>query len=125
MAYYYVYSTGPVENSIGAGQPGVAATVFVKALNNGCKRARVGIKLYRLNGVKTLVTQTTLSLAPRASDFAELDVAELFQYEIQITTSSKKVLVSVWGKDPDGVPLASQRFTQSELHRTAKRYGKK
>jgi hypothetical protein len=78
--------------------------------------------LYRLNGTKTLVTRTTLSLAALASGFAELDVADLFQYEIQITTFSKKVLVSVWGKDADGVPLASQRFTQAELHKTVKRY---
>ncbi|GLX67288.1 hypothetical protein [Paenibacillus glycanilyticus] len=125
MAFYYVYSTGPVENAFGIAEPGVATNVFVKALNNGCKRARVVIKLYRLNGTKVLVETRTLSLAARASGFVDLDVSTLLQYEIQITTFSKKVLVSVWGKDADGAPLASQRFTQAELHKTVKKYCKK
>ncbi|MCM3630259.1 hypothetical protein M3194_23275 [Paenibacillus glycanilyticus] len=125
MALQYVYSTGPVENAFGLDVPGVATTVFVKALNNGYKREEVVIRLYRLNGTKALLAKRTLSLAARSSGFVELDVANVNQYEIQITTFSKKVLVSVWGKDADGAPLASQRFTQAELHRTVKKYYRK
>lgn len=127
MGFIYVYSTGPVENTIGGGAtPGASETVYAKALNNSnCKRARVIIRLYRLNGHKKLVATRTLSLAPLSSGFAVLDVAELVQYEVRFVTFSKKVLVSAWGKDAEGNLVAAQRFTQAELHKTVKKAHKK
>lgn len=117
MAIGFKYSTGPVENAINIGErPGLSRTVFAKALNNNSTRATtVTIRLYRLNGAKTLVDTQTLNLAPRSSGFVVLNVAQLFQYEIQFIVRNKNVLVSAWGKDVKGAPVAVHRFTQKEM----------
>jgi hypothetical protein len=39
------------------------------------------------------------------------DVAQLFQFEIQFIVQDKNVLVSAWGKNAKGAPIAVHRFT--------------
>ncbi|WP_211746152.1 hypothetical protein [Paenibacillus sp. Marseille-Q4541] len=110
------YSTGPVENAINlATVPGESRTFFAKAINNGPTTAVVRIKLYRLNGEKVLITNTTLTLAPGASGFRILNVANLVQFEVEYTTHSKHVLVSGWGKNVNGRLVAAHRFSPTEL----------
>ncbi|MDQ0062225.1 hypothetical protein [Paenibacillus harenae] len=120
MAVNYKYSTGPVENSVNVDTtftpPGASSFVFVKALNNStCNNVRVRVKLFELNGAKRLLTDRLLTLSRFQSDFVILEVASLAQYEVQILTGNRKVLVSVWGKNADGQLVAAQRFTQREL----------
>ncbi|MFB9328831.1 hypothetical protein ACFFSY_23090 [Paenibacillus aurantiacus] len=116
MAIGIKYSTGPVENAIGfADVPGISRTVFAKVLNNGSKRTRVTINLYRLNGKKTLISSQTLTLNPKSSSLAELFVANLLQFEVQFIVRSQNVLVSAWGKNKKGAPVAVHRFTQQEM----------
>lgn len=120
MASYYKYSTGPVENSVNVDTtftpPGASSFVFVKALNNStCINVRVRVKLFELNGTKQLVSNQLFTLGRFQSDFVILDVATLAQYEVQIFTSHRNVLVSVWGKNADGQLVAAQRFVQREL----------
>jgi hypothetical protein len=116
----FKYSTGPVENSVNVDDsftpPGASSFVFVKALNNStCNSARVRVKLFELNGRKRLVSNQSFTLRRFESNFVILDVATLAQYEVQIFTSHKSVLVSAWGKNADGQLVAAQRFTQQEL----------
>lgn len=116
MSVHINYSTGPVENAIGVtGLPGASRTIFVKALNNGKKSATVTIQLFALNGKKILKATRTLKLAAGSSGFIELNVANLFQFEVSITTNSNRVLVSAWGKNKNGNLVAAHRFTQNEL----------
>ncbi|MEW9702773.1 hypothetical protein [Paenibacillus sp. SI8] len=117
MAIAIKYSTGPVENAIGINKlPGISRVVFAKALNNSSKRATVHVRLFRLNGKKSLVASHTLTLAPGSSGFVQLNVAQLFQFEIEFIVKEKNVLVSAWGKR-NGVPVAVHRFTQEEMNK--------
>lgn len=116
------YSTGPVENAIGNfGTPGESRSFFVKALNNGHKTARVKILLYRLNGSKVLVETRTFTLPAKSSNFRVLNVANLLQFEVQIKTDSRNVLVSGWGKNAKGRLVAAHRFVQEELSKIKKK----
>jgi hypothetical protein len=110
------YSTGPVENAINISTlPGESRTFLVKAVNNGLSSARVKIQLFRLNGKKVLVATRTFTLAAGSSDYRVLNVAQLFQFEVQIKTDSKKVLVSGWGKNASGRLVAAHRYTPEEF----------
>lgn len=113
MAVIIKYTTGPVENEVNTGT--AASVVFVKALNNSTSTARVRVKLFALNGPKRLVANRFFTLSSGASDFVELSVGSLFQYEVQIITDNKRLLPSVWGKTSSGRLLAAQRFATSEL----------
>lgn len=116
MSVNIKYSTGPVENAIGiAGLPGTSRTLLVKALNNGKKTATVTIRLFALNGKKVLKATRTFTLAAGVSDFSEFNVANFLQFEVTISTNSKYVLVSAWGKNVNGRLVAAHRFTQREL----------
>lgn len=120
MAIAIKYSTGPVENAINvAGLPGISRTVFAKALNNNSSvTTTVTVRLYRLNGKRVLVDKRKITLPPGASSFVVLNVAQLVQYEIQFIVRHKNVLVSAWGKDATGNPIAVHRFTQKEMKKT-------
>lgn len=110
------YSTGPVENAINLSTvPGESRTFFAKAVNNGSSTAKVRIRLFRLNGEKTLVRSVIFTLAPGASGFRVLNVANLVQFEVEFTTNSKHVLVSGWGKNASGRLVAAHRFSPTEL----------
>ncbi|WP_440116658.1 hypothetical protein [Paenibacillus sp. QZ-Y1] len=110
------YSTGPVENAINlATVPGESRTFFAKAVNNGRSTAQVRVRLYRLNGAKVLISTVTFTLAPGASSFRVLNVANLVQFEVEFTTNSKHVLVSGWGKNASGRLVAAHRYSPTEL----------
>ncbi|MFB8372254.1 hypothetical protein ACWIE6_00470 [Paenibacillus taichungensis] len=117
------YSTGPVENAINtATVPGESRTFFAKAVNNGSSNATVRVRLFRLNGAKALVSTFTFTLAPGSSSFRVLNVANLVQFEVEYTTTSKHVLVSGWGKNATGRLVAAHRFSPTELAK--KSFGK-
>ncbi|MBB3113896.1 hypothetical protein FHS18_006011 [Paenibacillus phyllosphaerae] len=119
MAIGIKYSTGPVENAIRLDTlPGLSRVVFAKVLNNGSRRTTVTVRLFRLNGAKVLVDSRTLTLNPGSSSVVDLVVADLFQFEVQFIVRNKNVLVSAWGKNRNGVPVAVHRFTQQELNKT-------
>lgn len=110
------YSTGPVENAINVALlPGESRTFFVKAVNNGPSSAKVEIKLFRLSGTKVLIDTRTFTLAAGSSTFRILNVSQLLQFEVQIKTDSKDVLVSGWGKNASGRLVAAHRYTPEEL----------
>ncbi|WP_158702746.1 hypothetical protein [Paenibacillus faecalis] len=116
------FSTGPVENAINVTTlPGESRTFFVKAVNNGRTSARVQIRLFRLNGEKVLVATRTFTLAPGSSAFRVLNVAQLAQFEVQIRTNSRHVLVSGWGKNAAGRIVAAHRYTPEELAKSVVR----
>jgi len=113
---FELFSTGPIENAIGTSELSVSKTVIVKVLNNGDCRTHVRIKLFALDGTKREVDCQPLSVSRRASAFVILDVAELFEFEIQIAIEKDHdVLVSVWGKDENGNLVAAQRLVHQEL----------
>ncbi len=72
------YSTGPLENAVGLGSQTTtdSKTVWTKVLNNhGCDTIRAAIRVFRLNGTKTLIDSATLTVGPTASAFHVSDVS--------------------------------------------------
>lgn len=109
-----VYSTGPVENAAG----NASVSTWVKVLNlSESQEIVVDVKVYRLNGQKAEIASSSFTVFPLSSDFDVFEIADILQYEVQISISdSENALVSVWGKDADANLLAAQRFVQNELN---------
>lgn len=113
-----VYSTGPIENAIGINTLRVSSNVVVKLLNNNNENdAIVTIKVFSLNGTKTQVFSDTVRIDPRSSEFRVINVANLFQFEVQIKVIRDRdnVLISVFGEDSNGLLVAAHRLVHSEL----------
>jgi hypothetical protein len=114
----FAFSTGPLENATPAGPS--SATVWTKVLNNHHHtRIRATVKVFRLNGYKTLLSQTSFKVDPMASRFTFMDVSAAPQFEVQISICPGRdpddVLVSVFGKDMAGNLNPSHRLVQQEL----------
>lgn len=118
MAKIFRYSTGAVENEISQQQGPVATILIAKALNNSCLHdARVRIKLFELNGTKTLVRNELLTLAPQSSNQVVFNVDLIAQYELQFLTDSKFVLVSAFSKASNLQLVAAQRLVHQEFNK--------
>jgi hypothetical protein len=120
-----IYSTGPLENQNGTAGGTIAQTCFVKILNNhhadSGRFVTANIYAFRLDGTKTLIFKTSLTVRPASSQFARVDVSTSLEYEIEIeilpAESGKDVLVAVFPKDASGALVAAQREVSSELTR--------
>jgi len=112
-----LYSTGPIENA-SALTVTVASSVIVKLLNNHLNDiAEVEVKVFGLDGTKTLIFIDTILVDPHSSDYRIIDVSEVLQFEVQIKVINKPfyVLIGVFGRDLDGELVAAQRLVHSEL----------
>lgn len=118
----HAYSTGPLENAVGLGSLTTteSKTAWSKVLNNNHhRRIRATIRVFRLNGAKTLIDRVTLAVGPGASGFHVSDVSGAPQFEVQIAISPGRgaddVLVGVFGKDEAGNLNPSHRLVHQEL----------
>ncbi len=116
-----VYSTGPMENAIGPDDTS-SATAWTKVLNNHeYKAITAKIKVFRLNGTKTLIDTARLTVNPLSSAFNVSDVSGAFEFEVQVAVSPTKdaddVLIGVFGKDAAGNLNPSHRVVHEELTR--------
>jgi hypothetical protein len=113
------FSTGPLENQV-AGPVTSSAVVWTKVLNNSdCLSVQATVKVFKLNGSKTLIQQSSLTVEPLASHYVTTNVASAFEFEVQIGISPREavhdVLISVWGKDASGNLNPSHRLVPQEL----------
>ncbi|MCC2442983.1 hypothetical protein OCB02_06795 [Bacillus cereus] len=115
-----VYSTGPLENASRSGVPGQSTSVTTKVLNNHVYTTITAtIKLFQLDGTKTLKNTVVLTIPPNSSGHQIFDVSTLLEFEIQIKISPSKdkddVLIGVFGKDASGNLNPSHRLVHKEL----------
>ncbi len=116
------YSTGPLENQVtmGAASHPASTTVWTKVLNNNeCRSIKAKIRVFRLDGTKTLIDSYVLSVGPLSSGFHVSDVSAANEFEVQIGISpwrgAHDVLIGVFGKDETGHLNPSHRLVQQEL----------
>lgn len=85
------YSTGPIDNSADAPYPEpVYATVDINILNNSkFRNAKIKIKLFALNGEKTLVETLEFRVKPEENKERTLNVSTLESFEIQVIVRQK------------------------------------
>lgn len=110
------YSTGPLENQA----PNRSRTVFTKVLNNNSSTSITArIKVFRLNGTKTLIQNILITVPPNSSRFVVKNLAtNVQQFEVQIKVSTNcNVLVGVFGKTGTGNLNPTHRVVHSELTR--------
>ncbi|MFK9090013.1 hypothetical protein [Bacillus salipaludis] len=111
-----VFSTGPLENA-----NGVETTTeesWIKVLNNDDNdTTEVRIRVWDLNGTKTLVGEAVLVVPPNSSDFATFIVLNTAQYEVQVKIRHEKddVLISHFGKNVNDELVADHRVLNSEF----------
>ncbi|UHA72912.1 hypothetical protein [Paenibacillus sp. 481] len=108
-----VYSTGPLENAA----TNFSATVFTKLLNNSAFTRTAVVTVFKLNGVKVLVSTQTVTIPPNSSAFVTADVAALAQFEVQVRVNSSRVLVGVFGKTAADELNPTHRLVHDELTR--------
>lgn len=121
-----VYSTGPLENQIDATAAKSSTSVYTKVLNNHEHTTITAkIKVFRLDGTKTLIDTVTLTISPNSSSFHISDVSNAFEFEVQIQINPSwdkdDVLIGVFGKDAAGHLNPSHRLVHKELTRTDER----
>lgn len=113
-----LYSTGPIENAVKIVTPGVSSSIIIKLLNNNFNEiAEVEVKVFSLDGTKTQIFIETIQINPHSSTFRTVNVANVFQFEVQINVikNQNDVLIGVFGEDKNGVLVAAQRLVHSEL----------
>jgi len=115
-----LYSTGPIENAMNIITPGVSSNILIKLLNNNLNEtAEVEVKVFSLDGTKTQIFIDIIQINPYSSTFRTVNVANVFQFEVQIKVirnrASNYVLIGVFGEDKNGVLVAAQRLVHSEL----------
>jgi hypothetical protein len=112
----YVFSTGPIENQLD--QDGtIAKTVYIKIENNNLhKHVTVDVRVYGLDGTKTLIFSNTITVNPHSSSFIIVPLnSTIYEFEVQYEAHHKGVLVSVFPKDAAGNLVAAQRVLNSEF----------
>lgn len=117
-----VYSTGPLENQIDGTTAKSSHTVYTKVLNNHEHTTITAIiKVFSLDGRKTLIDTATLTILPNSSNFRISNVSSAVEFEIQIQIHPSRdrddVLIGVFGKDAAGNLNPSHRLVHKELTR--------
>jgi hypothetical protein len=118
-----VYSTGPMENATAVTQfPTQSASVITHVLNNHEHRTiTASIRVFMLNGTKTLIDEATLTIPPNSNAFRVSDVSNALTFEVQIqirrSKDSDDVLISSFGRDAAGNLNPSHRVVHKELTR--------
>ncbi len=112
----HAYSTGPMENT-GSNR---SALVFTKVLNNDhCRPVQATIRVFGLNGTKTLIDTVTLAIGPLASNYHTTDVSLTPEFEVEVAIFPRKaaedVLVGVFGKLDSGDLNPSHRLVHREM----------
>jgi hypothetical protein len=111
-----LFVAGPLENE----KPNTEV-VWTKILNNNSKTSvTVNVKVFGLNGTKTLVDSQTFTIGPESSGFINTDVSELFEYDVEVKVygpdrTVDKTLISVFGKDAEGNLVGAHRVLKSEM----------
>ena len=85
-----VYSTGPIEIENGVNQ------LRLKALNNSPLAQTVQARVFSLDGAKSLLATRNFSLPAGSSNFANVNIANQNEFEVQFTVSNAQVLVAVF-----------------------------
>lgn len=85
-----VYSTGPIEI-----EPGVTQ-LRLKALNNSPLAQTAQARVFSLDGMKSLLATHNFSLPAGSSNFANVNIANQNEFEVQFTVSNAQVLVAVF-----------------------------
>ncbi|MGC5323832.1 ATPase [Brevibacillus sp. SYSU BS000544] len=112
------FSTGPLENFV----TNNSQRVRVKILNNSSSTITARVRVFRLNGTKTRTFSETVTVPSNSSEFVEVSVSSLPQFEVQIRVSNgdsdlDKVLVSVFGITLADELNPSHRVLHKELKR--------
>jgi hypothetical protein len=99
-----------------------STTVFTKVLNNHEHiTITAEIEVFRFDGTKTLIDRATLRIPPNSSQFHVSNVADTFEFEVQIQIKprfdSNDVLIGVFGKNVAGNLNPSHRLVHKELTR--------
>ena len=85
-----VYSTGPIEV-----EPGVTQ-LRLKALNNSPLAQTAQARVFSLDGAKILLATHIFSLPAGSSNFVNVNIVNLNEFEVQFTVSTPHVLVAVF-----------------------------
>jgi len=110
------FSTGPLENQLdNAGT--IAKSVWIKVENNRSSgNVIVRLRVFRLDGTRTLIAQAQLTVNPGTSQRRVIPLANnIFEYEVQYDVNRQGALVSVFSKDANGNLVAAQRVLNSEF----------
>jgi hypothetical protein len=107
-----LFSTGPIDNETDPIYPEpIYSTVDVIVLNNHNQRnANIIVRVYELNGTKTLVQTERRTVGPNASENIQLNVSTIARFEIQLIIRQKgafnrvrrTVLKNAIGRDESG-----------------------
>lgn len=85
-----VYSTGPIEV-----EPGVTQ-LRLKVLNNSPLAQTAQARVFSLDGTKSLLATHNFSLPAGSSNFVNVNIVNLNEFEVQFTVSNAQVLVAVF-----------------------------
>jgi CDP-glycerol glycerophosphotransferase (TagB/SpsB family) len=116
MCKRYAFSTGPLENqldSVGT----IAKTVWIKVLNNRREKVITArIRVFHLDGTKTLIFEDELTVAPGSSKFDIVELSDVdYEFEVQYDIDHQGALVSVFTKDADGNLVDAHRVLNKEF----------
>jgi len=116
MCKRYAFSTGPLENQLDSDGT-IAKTVWIKVLNNRREKSITArIRVFHLDGTKTLIFQNELTVDPGSSAFNTVDLSDTdFEFEVQYDVNHHGALVSVFTKDETGNLVAAHRVLNSEF----------
>ncbi|PLT27512.1 hypothetical protein [Peribacillus deserti] len=118
-----VYSTGPMENATaGPDFPTQSTSVITHVLNNHEHKTIIAlIRVFMLDGTKTLIDEATLTISPNSNAFRVSNVSNALTFEVQIqifpSIDSDDVLISSFGRDAAGNLNPSHRVVHKELTR--------
>lgn len=108
------YSTGPIEQESGVDQ------LRLKALNNSSSGADVAVALYDLNGTKQIFYTNNFFLEPGSSDFFEVDIPNLFEFEVEFFVTNPEVYVAVFAINTStGLFSAANSVRHAEMINTS------
>lgn len=118
-----VYSTGPIENSMGTTTQ-ISSQVFAKVLNHNTNDfATVGVRVFRLDvNQRQFIGSASITVGPKSSDFSVIPLPlNTLEYEvlfvIDTNANPNLVLVSSWGKNASGEIIAAQRMVHEEMYK--------